>query len=407
MYIMKIQFISYTRDNAFESENVTCKTFSDALAFDNFDITVISLQNAEIWKNKGHGTKTVNCVSDLVNLGQMISAKKKSLVLLLLPQDYLFRWDRGTNSYYHSNNIRSILPDVTYIITSVFNLKDLILSPGAEITSLGSNEYHSAFSICPKDHTGQEHILKGNGNGITVYRTSDYTATTIQIDNGNSLQHFLEDIGFINRDTLLYPDWLDDIQFLDEADLKKRLAGYRAEIEKLEQQCTSIEDRLATYQEKKSILCSQDKALQDTVVSMLEEIFPREEKFIDEGEEDYRFETDNRAFLFEIKGSKKSLKREHISKTENHVQVYNDLNEDGQELKLPKGILIFSEEINKPPSEHIAYVETQIDLASKYGILIISAIDFLKLYESFCEEKLKPGTISEMLWNQTGLWANE
>lgn len=405
---MKIQFISYMINREFESENITCKTFSNPLAFDNFDITVISLQNAEIWKNKNRGMKKVDCLNDLINLGQMNTVKQSSLVLFLLPQDYLFRSDEGPHSrYYYCEPIRNVLSDVTYLINNAFSLNGFALSPGAEITSLNHGEYPSAFSICTEEALDEHSFLKGNGNGITVYRTSNYAATTIQIENGDSLLDFLKDIEFIKQDSVSYPDWLDTISFLDEPELLKQLSEKRSEIAELEQQCTSIEERLASYREKKSILCSKDEELQSSVVSMLEEIFPREEKFLDKGEEDYQYETDSRAFLFEIKGSNKSLKRDHISKTDNHVQVYKDVHENDQEKKTPKGILIFSEEINKSPSEHLPYVKTQIELAKRYEVLIIPASDLLKLYERFHKGETTFDQILDELWNRTGLWSNQ
>ena len=407
-FIMKIQYISYVDNRNFESESITRKTFSNPLAFDNFDVTVISLQNPEMWKNKESGTTSIDCIKDLHNLGQMSSASNASLILFLLPQDYTFRSRLNYGEkYFHSTSIRKILPDVTSLISKSLGISSVALSPGAEITLLGHGEYNSAFSISALELIDEGRVQRGNGNGITVYLTDDYAATTIQIDDSDSLLGFLEDIGFIDREFATYPDWLDTVPFLDESDLIDRLESKRAKIAELEHECALIEENLDEYRDKKLILCTKGSKLQDSVASMLEEILPREKVFVDEGEEDYRFETNDRAFLFEIKGSEKSLKRDHISKTDNHVQVYEDSHAEDQEGRVPKGILIFSEEIEKPPSEHLPYVETQLELAKKYGVLVIPALSFLKLYEKFHRGEVTTDQLQEKLWYETGLWLDQ
>lgn len=405
---MKIQYISYTDNRNFESKNITCKKFSNPLAFDNFDVTVISLQDSEMWKNKENNTLHIDCIKDLHNLGQMNSASNTSITLVLLPQDYIFRSEYSySGKYYNSTSIRKILPDVTSLISKSLGIGDVTLLPGAEITLLGHKEYNSSFSISAPDPIDENRIRRGNGNGITVYLTDDYAATTIQIDNSDSLLGFLEDIGFVDRESATYPNWLDTIPFLDEPDLMGQLELKRAKIAELEHECTLIEEKLDEYRDKKLILCTKGNRLQDSVTSMLEEILPREKVFVDEGEEDYRYETNSRAFLFEIKGSEKSLKRDHISKTDNHVQVYEDFHEENQGGRAPKGILIFSEEIEKPPSEHLPYVETQVELAKKYGILVISALSFLRLYEKFHRGEITTSQLQEKLWHETGLWSDQ
>lgn len=219
-FIMKIQYISYVDNRNFESESITRKTFSNPLAFDNFDVTVISLQNPEMWKNKESGTTSIDCIKDLHNLGQMSSASNASLILFLLPQDYTFRSRLNYGEkYFHSTSIRKILPDVTSLISKSLGISSVALSPGAEITLLGHGEYNSAFSISALELIDEGRVRRGNGNGITVYLTDDYAATTIQIDDSDSLLGFLEDIGFIDREFATYPDWLDTVPFLDESDL--------------------------------------------------------------------------------------------------------------------------------------------------------------------------------------------
>ena len=404
---MDIQYISYKHDRQFESENITCKTFSNPIAFDNFDITVISLQYSELWYNKGGDTSHVDCIKDLHNLGEMSFASSRSRILFLLPQDYSFHSLFSHNSYHNSIPIRKILSNVSSLISESLGISGIALAPGEEITQLAHEEYKSAFSISVQEPIDENCVLRGNGNCITVYKTDDYAATTIQVNDFNSLLILLEGIGFICMKSIDYPDWLDTIPFLDELDLRARLESKKAKIIELNDECTQIENKLAKYRDKKLILCTKDSELQDNIVSMLEEMFPREEPFVDVSEEDYRFETENRAFLFEVKGSEKSLKRSHISKTDNHVQIYKDSYCENQEAREAKGILIFSEEIEKPPSEHLPYVGTQMELAEKYGILVIPASEFLRLYERFRRAEIVTDQILEKLWSKTGLWSDE
>ncbi|MCI8366270.1 MAG: hypothetical protein HFJ66_01525 [Eggerthellaceae bacterium] len=403
---MKIQYISYATDQNFESDDITCRTLSDPLAFDNFGITVVSLQDYRVWQNTDSGFSRVNCMKDLNNIGLMTSASIKSLILFLLPQDYVFKSSLSYGEYRVSTPIRVILPDVSSLICDSLGIDGITLSPGAEITHLNHGGYSSAFSISNMEPPSEGCIWRGNGNGITVFRAGDCAVTTIRIKDSATLFGFLEDIDFIREEAVFYPEWLNEISILDEASVHDRLEANRTEIAKLENECASLEERLAECRSKKLILCTKGSQLQDNVVSMLEEIFPRDEKFVDVGEEDYRFETANRAFLFEVKGSEKSLKRDHVSKTDNHVQVFLDSRDDDRAEKVPKGILIFSEEIGKPLSEHLPYVEAQIDLARKYGVLVIPALGFLRLYEKILQGEISSEQVQEDLWSKTGLWTD-
>lgn len=68
--------------------------------------------------------------------------------------------------------------------------------------------------------------------------------------------------------------------------------------------------------------------------------------FEDVREEDFRYETADCVFIFEIKRSIKGLKREHVSKAEDHVQICADMLEEKESKQRVKGILVFSSQID-------------------------------------------------------------
>ena len=200
-----------------------------------------------------------------------------------------------------------------------------------------------------------------------------------------------------------FPEWLSDVPFLDEGDLRSRRTDIANEISRLERERNDIDDKLSAHEEKKSILCIKDSALEDRVRDMLAEVLHVPNDFEDTKEEDFRYETENAIYLFEIKGSVGGLKRQHISRTNDHVQIRFDKLEDSGQAKKVKGTLIFSSQINNPPIGKDPYPQQQLTLAEREEIGVMPAETFLRCYEASIQGALSPDEFVSLIDSSSGL----
>lgn len=200
-----------------------------------------------------------------------------------------------------------------------------------------------------------------------------------------------------------FPEWLSDDPFLDEGDLRSRRTDITNEISKLERERNDIDDKLSAYEEKKSILCTKDSALEDRVRDMLAEVLHVPNDFEDTKEEDFRYETEDAICLFEVKGSVGGLKRQHISRTNDHVQICLDKLEGSGKAKKVKGTLIFSSQISNPPIGKDPYPQNQLTLAEREEIGVMPAETFLRCYEASIQGMLSPDEFISLIDSSSGL----
>lgn len=105
--MMKTQLLVYRlRDCGFtETADLTIKEFSKASAFDAFELTVIDLQDEQLWKSDFNNDKLLFDHADISSIRQMMHQSKKSKCIVLLPQNciYLHGYGRdysaGSNRY--------------------------------------------------------------------------------------------------------------------------------------------------------------------------------------------------------------------------------------------------------------------------------------------------------------------
>ena len=171
----------------------------------------------------------------------------------------------------------------------------------------------------------------------------------------------------------------------------------------LDKEKKEIEGVLSNYQDIKSVLCSKDFELEKMTRHLLAKIVEVDEDFEDCKEEDFRFSYNDTLYLIEIKGSKGGLKRQHISKTYDHVQIKADAMEDEGSTSKLKGVLIFASQIELKPEERDPFPETQITIARKNDITVLSTETLLRCYEAYIEKRLTLTSFKETLSQTSGL----
>lgn len=409
---MKTQILVYKKPNCgfTETSDLTIREFGKALAFDAFDLTVIDLQDKYLWKSDYTNDKILQDHADISSIRQMMLQSNKAKCIVVLPQNYSFLYSYGYNLETHSEGYKKKKPLKDFI-------KDFAVSPigelfsfslhicfGKSITLVSNKELHSDFSFSMPITSPLKPLLTSNASTIsTVLISETLAATTLEINTNEDLSAVIDAIIPAVVQSVLIPDWLDEVEYHDETAQRARIKEIDEEMALLDKEKKEIEGVLSNYQDIKSVLCSKDFELEKMTRHLLAKIVEVDEDFEDCKEEDFRFSYNDTLYLIEIKGSKGGLKRQHISKTYDHVQIKADALEDEGSTSKLKGVLIFASQIELKPEERDPFPETQITIARKNDIAVLSTETLLRCYEAYIEKRLTSTSFKETLSQTSGL----
>lgn len=409
---MKTQILVYKKPNCgfTETSDLTIREFGKALAFDAFDLTVIDLQDKYLWKSDYTNDKILQDHADISSIRQMMLQSNKAKCIVVLPQNYSFLYSYGYNLETHSEGYKKKKPLKDFI-------KDFAVSPigelfsfslricfGKSITLVSNKELHSDFSFSMPITSPLKPLLTSNASTIsTVLISETLAATTLEINTNEDLSAVIDAIFPAVVQSVLIPDWLDEVEYHDETAQRARIKEIDEEMALLDKEKKEIEGVLSNYQDIKSVLCSKDFELEKMTRHLLAKIVEVDEDFEDCKEKDFRFSYNDTLYLIEIKGSKGGLKRQHISKTYDHVQIKADALEDEGSTSKLKGVLIFASQIELKPEERDPFPETQITIARKNDIAVLSTETLLRCYEAYIEKRLTSTSFKETLSQTSGL----
>lgn len=409
---MKTQILVYKKPNCgfTETSDLTIREFGKALAFGAFDLTVIDLQDKYLWKSDYTNDKILQDHAVISSIRQMMLQSNKAKCIVVLPQNYSFFYSYGYNLETHSEGYKKKKPLKDFI-------KDFAVSPigelfsfslricfGKSITLVSNKELHSDFSFSMPIASPLKPLLTSNASTIsTVLISETLAATTLEINTNEDLSAVIDAIFPAVVQSVLIPDWLDEVEYHDETAQRARIKEIDEEMALLDKEKKEIEGVLSNYQDIKSVLCSKDFELEKMTRHLLAKIVEVDEDFEDCKEEDFRFSYNDTLYLIEIKGSKGGLKRQHISKTYDHVQIKADAMEDEGSTSKLKGVLIFASQIELKPEERDPFPETQITIARKNDIAVLSTETLLRCYEAYIEKRLTSTSFKETLSQTSGL----
>lgn len=409
---MSIQILCFNKANCVlkSAPDITITSFTEPAAFDAFDLVVIDLQQSNLWRNQRASYSSLNSSTDIVSISQMIIESSFSKVLVLLPQNYTFSYNYtygsalSGKSYQSSIPLKDIINSLSGEILRPLLRTHLPLSFGLSTTKVAGREFSSDFHLQRAAACELSTLTTSVAGDSTSFQISERLyATTLLVKDNDALFELCDVMGLLPDKQEVFPEWLSDVPFLDEGDLCSRRTDIANEISRLKRERNDIDDKLSAYEEKKSILCIKDSALENRVRDMLAEVLHVPNDFEDTKEEDFRYETENAIYLFEIKGSVGGLKRQHISRTNDHVQICFDKLEDSGQAKKVKGTLIFSSQINNPPIGKDPYPQQQLTLAEREEIGVMPAETFLRCYEASMQEMLSADEFISLIDSSSGL----
>ena len=410
--MMKTQLLVYRqRDCGFtETSDLTIKEFGKASAFDAFELTVIDLQDEHLWKSDYKNDNLLKDHADIASIRQMMLLSKKSKCLALLPQNCIYShgygrdYSVGSNRYLKNPPLKNLFRNFKESpIGDLFSLS-MPVCFGESKTVLSNREFSSDFSFGKPLPAGMKGILESDASTVSAVLISDtFAATTLLVKNNSDLSTIVDAIFPTEAQSARAPDWLEEVEFHDEAIRRARMQAIDDQIALLSEERKGIEGVLSDYRDIKSVLCSKDFELESKARHLLAEIAEVDEGFVDNKEEDFNFSYDDTLFLIEIKGCNGGLRRQHVSKTYDHVQIKMDeMEAEGNSRKI-KGVLVFASQIEVRPKERDAFPEKQLSIAQRTEIAVLSTETLLRCYEAYVEGHLTSIAFKEALCQTSGL----
>lgn len=407
---MNVQVISFNNKlkNRFNGYEFVYSSINAPQSFDEFDINIVSLQEAGLWEYDGYEIRsTVNCIDDLVCLQSIIQNSARTKVVLAFPQNCTFSYCRYQNDarYHKSQEVKNIIGNVGTIIENIIprnRTLPWLLHYENTTTVINGKGYPAAFyfespgRVLTKS-TASEKSTTIEWSDQVILTCLDLSATTF------SMVDFLREIGF-EKVAAEIPQWLIDLECLDDAVQNQIVREGSQTITEAQSRIDRAKQQLDANLRYKSVLVANGDALVDVVFDMLEQLLDcKLTGFIDDKKEDFRVAKDTVTFIGEIKGVTSNVKSEHISQLDVHYHSYLDKLQEQNTTENVKQLLIINPFRTKPLSERDAVHEIQIALAKRNGSLIITTDTLLSIYELFLREEISSERVISVFSQATGL----
>lgn len=407
-----IQVVTYSgNDDGYNGDGIEQYSLHDIRSLDEYDINVIDLDSSHLWVNEYRTTGSINKMDDLKSISKMISNSNSSNIVIILPQNKVFRCDKNPRypRYEKQEELKNMLEDLTRnILSQMYQpISNIELVYENTKTFVEKNEIMASFYFTSGNKLLEETInnpvLRSiRSNKATVIKRKNVFLTTLCIEGYDALLAFLREIKLL-MDNEEAPEWITDIKMFDDITQEQIISDCGAKIREAKQQIGNANLILEANNQLKTALYTNGDELVEIVFKILEELLDCDLScFVDVKKEDVSFTIDGYTFIGEIKGINHNVKNQNISQLENHYQEYLDEHKDLEEKDI-KALLIINHQRSKSIFDREPIMDTQIKLAKKYGSLIIETYTLLKLLEKYRAEELSRGEIIGLLKDNTGI----
>ena len=107
-----IQILTYKgNEDEFQGNEIKVNRIHDAESLDSFDVNIISLRDNNMWESQNASIKTIDSISDLKSLSTMIYNSKQTKIVILLPQNIKYRYNRRLNSRINYCELKNMIYD--------------------------------------------------------------------------------------------------------------------------------------------------------------------------------------------------------------------------------------------------------------------------------------------------------
>ncbi len=398
-----IQVLTYDgSETNLSGAGVIVNRLHDARSLDEFEINIIDLNNEGIWEYSRANTNSIDMISDFSSLRHMIYGCKKSIIIILLPNNCKFSYiEYGRNVY---TELKDIISNMKDDILSVLyeDIKTTRIVYENTRTRICGEDISASFYFDISDDWGEVLTKSVKSEKVTTVRKERIILSFLQLHTYSKVIGFLKEIGLI-VDKQEEPEWLKEIRMFDD-DKQYEIIRQNTEIIRAANQV--IDSAIMSINKNKrykSILYTTGDELVEVVFEILTEMLGCDlSKFEDKKKEDFLFEIDKHVFIGEIKGVNHNVKNENVSQLDVHYQSYRDEHQEMDEKNI-SSLLIINHQKNKPVSVRESVHANQINLAKRNGSLIVDTSTLLKLFEKYISGEIRRAECIDVLKSNIGL----
>ena len=114
-----IQVATYSgKEIKYNGKLVEQYSLHDIRSLDEYDITVIDFGAPQLWRNQEGNTKVIDKMADLKSISEMVKNSISSQIVFLLPQNVVYEYDKWSDGYHHSVELKDMLNSLTKSILS-------------------------------------------------------------------------------------------------------------------------------------------------------------------------------------------------------------------------------------------------------------------------------------------------
>lgn len=398
-----IQMITYSgREKVYEGEDVVVNKLHSPKSLDEFEVNFINLGDKNIWCSDQHHNKTINSIKDFESICTMLECSKRSTNIIMLPLNLIFSYKynqyqkRYEDTYELKNMLKEFRADILFKLSRDFRQG---LNYEITETKIGNGSIRADFYF---DTTVNILTASSLSEKATTIRSGNSILTTLNICTYAEVIAFLKQIGLL-KEKETAPKWMEGICMFDDAKQIEIIRENQQKIQTAETNINEAKKVIAKNNEFKSILYTNGDELVKTVFEILETMLGVSlEGFEDKKKEDFKFDVDGFTYLGEIKGIGSNVKSQNITQLELHHQSYMDDHLEAKEDQM-RMILIINHQRNAALPDRDPIDHKQIDLANKYGSLIVETYTLLKMFEKYLNGALTREQCLELLSSNTGL----
>lgn len=414
-----IQIITYDIDKyeEYSEQKYKISALGEIQALDDFEMCIIDLTDKDLWNCNNDKPNSVNCYRDLLTIKEAIINSNSTKIVMVLPQneiisynqDYDWKGINNSKRYFYRNSIQ--LKDnktnlIEIISKKLFHIEKIEILYEKTKTTIIDKNVDADFNINNYREEGFEAItFSKNSNKVTTIKKDKIFITTLKIlDDNETLKMFIDSYCDEEQEKEDIPDWVRDIIFYNDKELKKSKNDNLEKIQKLKGENLKLEEQINKNLEYKSILYSTGDELVKVVLEILDEILEYDSSdFVDEKREDFLIKKEDITFIGEIKGVSSAVANKNVSQLDVHVQSYLDKLQEEDKEENVKGLLIVNHQRNKPLEERQEVHEHQRNLATRNGSLIIETQTLLKIFEKYKLGELTKEKCKKMFEENAGV----
>ncbi len=383
-----IQMLTYSgKEEKLKGNEIVLNSIHAPQSLDEFDINIISLADENLWVNYQDSKSRIDSSEDLGSLSTMIINSRKTKVVILVPQNETYEFAfYEYQGYAKSCELKYILNQlVDYILPKLYSgFNRISLCYENTKTKIGNGNISAAFYF----ESAEDVLLSSEkSNKPTAINCGDVILSTLELKEYEQVIFFLKEINLL-RQKQAAPDWMKEIIMFDDEQQFVTIEKNRQAIKTAENNIANAMEKIDKNNEYKSILYTTGEELVKVVFEILENMLGCDlSQFEDKKKEDFSFEQDGIVYIGEIKGISSNVKSQNISQLELHHQGFMDEHPEIEDKNL-RQILIINHQRNMALQKRDPVDKKQIELASKYGSLIVETGILLKMFERYKKEEL-------------------